>query len=810
MVELDAVPQQPGQLGLRLGAGRHLLIELIQVLICPRVLDPLAEHQPDIGIGQGGCGVCSVILGELLSHSWRIGVQGMDRNLSHRLRVVARLILGHIIEVISSFFLQAADGEGDILPLGHGNLPVLECVHTGRHLEFGVVAAQIHLSGLSGQGLGVLLPLLHHHPVQSARLVQIGIQPHRGGVHLIYCRVGIKAGRCTVYRGKGHLFDGGTLSAAHIGEPQVQVVGLQLLQRDVVHIKCIGDILGHIEGSKAQIAADRVGLKVVGRGGGRPLGQHCPVQPAGLGRHSGHLPGGAGDFRHIGVAGGKIRHGVVRRGKGDDLQRTPLLPRVHKDGGQVIGAVGGQAADFDTARLAGASQAQGAALDDLWAVRRGINQILHPHGAVSHRGDRPIDGSPLIGAEPGGGAGGRQVRDLRVASQQPWVRRSLRRRFTVHLLPVDIGLHARADGDLIRQHRHCAARGVDGQVSDVPISGHGGGHIQVHIVHLSARGNVQGRIRGLFVHIDGVHMSAGDTNVGLGRQVRDLLDIARQVEGKALLPLQGDLAQAVPGGSAVVQIGVGTHAGMFNDPVALHTDGNLLVGDVVYDQLGRVHIAQHDAVVSALAHASAADNDLAQHGHILQCDLAQIHTACNVEVTAHHGILQGDSGACNGHIAPGAPQAVDSGCLHRGAHGLYHQDRRLSAGNLVLGAEAAVRIAVNQAVPGRRGNIAPAPLAQLPAVGKAGVLTGIRLKHQISGEDNGRLLPGDAAVGGKGGFGCAGDIALRIGNIHILRIPSGIRHILEGIAPQPLIAQRPVDDRHKLRPRNRVVWSEVS
>ena len=733
----------------------------------------------------------------------------MNRNLSHRLRVVSRLILGHIIEVIGSFFLQAADGEGDVLPLGHGNLPVLECVHTGRHLEFGVVAAQIHLSGLSGQGLGVLLPLLHHHPVQSARLVQVGIQPHRGGIHLIYCRVGIEAGRCTVYGGKGHLFDGGTLPTVHVGEPQVQVVGLQLLQRDVVHVKCIGDVLGHIEGSKAQIAADGVGLKVVGRGGGRPLGQHRPVQPAGLGGHGRHLPGGAGDFGHIGVTGGEIGHGVVRRSKGDDLQRAPLLPRVHKDGGQVIGAVGGQAADFDAARLAGAGQAQGAALDNLGAVGRGVEQIVHPHGAVGHRGDRPIDGTLLIGAEPGGGAGGRQIRDLRVARQQPWVRRGLRRRFTVHLLPVDGGLHAGPDSDLIRQHRHRAARGVDGQVADVPVAGHGGGHVQVHVVHLSARGNVQSRIRGFFVHVDGIHMSAGDANTGLGRQVRDLLDIARQVEGKAVLPLQGNLAQAVPRGGAVVQIGVGAHAGMFNDPVALHADGNLLVGDVVHNQLGRVHIAQHNAVVSALAHAAAADDDLPQHGHILQRDLAQIHAARYVEVAAHHGIPQGDAGARNGYIAPGAPQAVDSGCLHRGAHGLYHQDRRLSAGNLVLGAEAAVRVAVHQAVPGCRGNIAPAPLTQLPAVGKAGVLAGIRLQHQISGEDNGRLLPGNAAVGGKGGLGRAGNIALRIGDIHILRIPGGIRHILEGIAPQLLIAQRPVDHRHKLRPRNGVVRSEV-
>ena len=36
------------------------------------------------------------------------------------------------------------------------------------------------------------------------------------------------------------------------------------------------------------------------------------------------------------------------------------------------------------------------------------------------------------------------------------------------------------------------------------------------------------------------------------------------------------------------------------------------------------------------------------------------------------------------------PEAVDFGCLHRGAHRLYHQDRRLSAGNLVLGAGSAV------------------------------------------------------------------------------------------------------------------------
>ncbi len=65
--------------------------------------------------------------------------------------------------------------------------------------------------------------------------------------------------------------------------------------------------LGHIEGSKAQIAADGVGLKVVGRGGDRPLGSTAQYSRQDLVAHGRHLPGKVlVIFGHIGVTGAKL------------------------------------------------------------------------------------------------------------------------------------------------------------------------------------------------------------------------------------------------------------------------------------------------------------------------------------------------------------------------------------------------------------------------------------------------------------------------------------------------------------------------
>ena len=53
-----------------------------------------------------------------------------------------------------------------------------------------------------------------------------------------------------------------------------------------------------------------------------------------------------GDLGHIGVACAESRGRVVRGREGDDLGGAALIPGVYQDGGQIVGAAGGQAGDL--------------------------------------------------------------------------------------------------------------------------------------------------------------------------------------------------------------------------------------------------------------------------------------------------------------------------------------------------------------------------------------------------------------------------------------------------------------------------------
>ena len=734
----------------------------------------------------------------------------MDGDLLHRGGEVARRVLGHIVEVIGLFRLQTAHIEVHVPALGHGDAAALEGIHPRGHLELGRVAGQVHRAGLAGQGLGVLLTLGHHHPVQGARLVEVGVHAHRGAVHLVDGGLGVEDGGRLVHGGEAELLDRRALGAVHVGEPQVEVVALQLLQGHAVHIKGIGGVLGHVQGAEAQIAGDGVGLEVAGGGGGGALGQQRPVQPAGLGGHSGDLGGDIGDPGEIGVVGGEVGHAVVRRGEGDDLQGALVPSGVHQDGGEVVGAVGGEAADLCRAGLAGPAQGQGALLDHLGGVGLGVDELIHPDGAVGHRADGPVDGAPLVGAEAHRGAGGRQVGDLGIARQQAGVGGGLGRRRAVHLLPVDGGGDAGADHDLVGQHGDGAVIGVHRQIGDVAVAGDGGAHVQVHVAHLGPGGDAQGGVRGLLVHGHRLHLAGRHVDGGAGGQVDDLLHVARQLQAALLLPVQLNAAQAVAGGRVVGDKAVGAHAGGADDAVALHPEGDLLVFDVVHNELGGVHIAQDDAVVAPLADAAAADHDLAQHGDVFQLDVPQVHAGGDVEVAGDDGVPQGDAGFGDDHVSVDAAQGVLTRLLDRGAHGLGDHNGHLAPGDGVLGPEAAVGIAGEEVVARRRAHQAAAPVAQIPPVGEIGVLTHRRLHHQVPGQDDRRLLPGDLGKGGEGVGRRTGDIPRRIGDGHILGIPVGVLHVIKGGGPHRLIAEGAVDDGDELRPGDVVVRIQVS
>ena len=384
-IELDAVSQHISQgrsglflLRLPLG-GSHPVVILLQCHIGCRVLDLLTEHQPDICVRIRRPRFVPVVAGKLLDHGGGAGVQGMDGDHLNSGGVVACFVLRYIIQVIGLLWVEPADIEAHIFVLAHVHLAAFQGVHPRRNLHLGRITGQVHRAGLPRQRLGVLCPLFHHHPIQGSRLIQIGIEAHRGPLHLVYCGVGVELGRGAVHSREGQLLHPGALSPFHISEPQIQIIALQFLQCHVVHIKGIGGVFGHISASIAKISCYGVGLEVLRRGSLRAFGQQRPVKPAALGRHHSHLRRHICDLGHIGVPIGKAWHRIVRSREGEHLQRTLIPSGIHQHRGKIVGAVGDELADFCRRPLSRPAQGGRAICHDLRGIGGRIDQLIRPH-----------------------------------------------------------------------------------------------------------------------------------------------------------------------------------------------------------------------------------------------------------------------------------------------------------------------------------------------------------------------------------------------------------------------------------------------
>ena len=734
----------------------------------------------------------------------------MNGDFANAGRIVSGLVLGHIVQIIGLLVVQAADVEAHILALGHGHLAALEGVHARRHLELGRIAGPVHGTGLACQGLGIDLALLDHNPVQGAILIEVGVQAHGSLVHLVDSRFRVEHRRRSVHRGKTQLLYRRAGAAVNIGEPQIQVVISQLLQRHVVDIEGIRFVFGHVQCAIAQVAGDGVGLEILRRGCRRALGQHGIIQAASLGGHGGHLGGNVGNPRHVGIAIRKVRSRIIRCGKGNDLYRAAVLPSVHKDGRQIVGAAGGESSNFVRGRLIGPADGHAAPLDNLGAIGRGVNQIIRAHRTIRHRSNRPVHNAFFISADADRCRSGSQIGHLGIARQNSGVCGGLRRRRAVHVLSVNGSRLTGTDDDFIGQHGHGAAGGIDRQLADVAVTGDGGGRVQVDLFYLCPSLNIERSAGGSLINGNALGLSSAQAQIGFGCQVDDILDIAGQLQRAAVLAVQFNAQSAAVGGGVVLQKGVGPDAGHIDNAVTLQTHGHLGVFHIVQHQLGAVDVAQHHTVLAAFADTAAANNNFAQDRHIFQYHIALGHTGGNVQVTGNDCVAQRHTRGIDGHIAVDIAQGMDAGSLHRRADGPDQHNGRLTPGDGGLGPESSVGVAVDNLIVGQGRNETAAPVADVAAVGKVGIFARRSLKHQIPGQHDRCLLPGDLPVRGEGVLGGALYVSHIVGNGHVLRVPVAGFHVRKGHITGTGIPKSPVDNGDEFRPGNVAVRAQIA
>ena len=779
--------------------------------------DVFAELQNDVTVGHGVARlVVPLVVVEILPDQGLHIVHRPDGDFLYLGGEVARRVLRHVVEVVAGGGFQAGDVDGGVgigVPDGHrapfgGAAAVL-------HLELGVLALQLGGDGAAlliqdvvlvqgvalvvGQGVG--LALGDHRPVDGARLVQPGGQGD-GRLRLggrVGVGIGVEHGGRAVLSAELEGLDLGAVHAVGVGEPQVQGVVLQLLQ-PVADVDDPLGVLHHVHHAVAQVAGDGGGLHVVGGGRLAALGQHSVVQLAALGGHYGNLGHGVGHQGHIGVALGEGGHGAVRGGEGDHLHGAAPALAVHQHGGQVVGAAGGQAADLGADLRVGGGGGHGAVLDGQGAVGGRGHQVVGLNGAIGNAAHRPVDRPPLVGGEQALEPGGGHVVGHRVAGEDPGVAGNLLRRGGVHLNAVDDAGDAGADVDVVRQHGHVGAGGVDVQLADVPLAGDVGCHVQVQLLDLGVPVQLDAGVHRVLVHGQLLDRALGHLHGGAGGLVHHLFDPAGQVQVYPVLAVQGDVHQALVVGVVVLQIGGGAHGGAGDVGNAVRPDGDVLVLHVVHQHLVGGDVAHDHAGVAGFALAGAADDDPAQNVHVLQQDAAQAHAAGDVQVAADGGVPQGDSGGGDGDVAEHAAQAVHALLLDGGADALGDEDGHLGLGHRVLGSEGVVRVAGDDIVVHGGPDDAPGPGADVPAVGEGQALAGRLLHHHVFPQDEHRLLPGEGGVGGGGGGGGARHITGVVGDGDIVIEPVVDLHVGKGDAPRLVIAVSPVDDAGEVGP----------
>ncbi|MPM37160.1 hypothetical protein SDC9_83766 [bioreactor metagenome] len=154
---------------------------------------------------------------------------------------------------------------------------------------------------------------------------------------------------------------------------------------------------------------------------------------------------------------------------------------------------------------------------------------------------------------------------------------------------------------------------------------------------------------------------------------------------------------------------------------------------------------------------------------------------------------------------------MGSGFVDGGADGVYQQHGHLAPGDALLGLEGSVAVAAENPLCHGAADQPTAVIGELAAVGKVDAGAGLVVQHKIAAQKNGRLLPGDGALGRGGGFAGAVKITGGVADIDIVVIPVGGLHVPKrNGGAYVVVAEGSVDQHHKFRAGQRPVGVEVA
>ena len=578
--------------------------------------------------------------------------------------------------------------------------------------------------------------MANDRPVYLAILIDCRIAGQAVVVDL--CNAGIvgqENGRGAVRGLDGYADDIRVVDA--VGQEEISVVLGQLLKGvlrafvDGAHADAVLFAADHAAAAGVDRAAQRTVLKLVGGGRIHAAQIDRPVQGAGLGRRNVEINIGVLDRSGAGIAGSKRGAAVIRRGKVNILYFALILASVHQYGGKHIRGIDGQAGNALGQILVGVADGDVAASHDICAVAGRIDQVGSGQGTVAAQADRPVQRAGFIGLEGGLRLIGSEIVKARIAAQDAGKVGHLLAERTVHNDAVNIGCDAGADMDDIRQHLDDTAGRVDIQYADIALAADGGRRVKVQ--HLDRRALRNGDFGADSVFVNGqlLHRTAADSDAGVRSHGDDLVDIARQVELRAVLAVHLDVLEAIVAGGAVFQIGVSADVYTADIGIADRPDGDILVGQAVHDHFGRGAVFQDNTAIALVTFARAAGNDAAIYGNIVQRDISEADTACDIQVAGHCHVFQRYARGRDHQIA-GNAVGVGAGSLHRCADHADQHDGNLAACDVVQRTEGSARVAAQDALFHCGLDIAAAPAAGLPAVGKGKILAGKRLKQQVA------------------------------------------------------------------------------
>ena len=148
--------------------------------------------------------------------------------------------------------------------------------------------------------------------------------------------------------------------------------------------------------------------------------------------------------------------------------------------------------------------------------------------------------------------------------------------------------------------------------------------------------------------------------------------------------------------------------------------------------------------------------------------------------------------------------------MNRRADDTHEHNCDFAARDVVKRAEAAVRVAAQDAFLGGSFNISAAPAAGLMAVREGQVLSRQRLQHQVAAQHGGRFLARQRCFGRCSAFVGALKIARSIGRADIVIIPVFQLDILKRLRAGFGIAESTVEQGDKLRSRDRTLRFKVA